>query len=365
MDSRSLSQEAVPIMTNNNNNKKKRNTRGAQRNPVSFSPQLMRNSPTIGRVAQGKDLIVESFLCPVSANDNFLEYIINPRWSDRFPSASLTAARYDMYHFEELAFHYFPTTAVTTSPGVVYLGWEPNANRGPPSNVKQINAFEHHTQGPIYSSNVSLRIPKSALGGFRYCRSHPTCSDLNFYDTGRLIIGGDAGTGLQGGYVEVFYKIRFSQYHLEDTLPYQSRCALIDASGTTLTTNVPDGGETVLDNTLAECFSPRGCITKMGTGEWWVPAGKYFVTAINTLVKAGGQLLGSGLRITDSGGTTLSNLYTRSIDAGSSWQSKTDTLTGVLTLLAPTVIKLMAYCDTSDSLAATAQNYAMGLLTLQ
>lgn len=324
----------------------------------------------MGRLCHGKDLIVEDFIPPVSAANNFSEYIINPRWPTRFPSASLTAQRYDMYCFEELEFHYFPTTAVTTSQGIVFMGWEPNANRGPPETVAQMNAFEHHTQGPIYSSGIRLRVPKSALGGLRYCRNHATCSDLNFYDTGRLILGGDKNSGALGGYVEVYYKVRFFQYHLEETLPYQSRCAMMDASGTTTTTALADGVWTTIDNTLSECFSPQGCITKVATGQWLVPAGKYMVNALcNWGGLSGGQLQAVGLRIVDLAGTVLNNLYSRKYEAsgtGFLGLENSDNLSGLLTLNEPTTIQMQAYTDINGAgNTAVASNYSLNLLALE
>jgi hypothetical protein len=45
------------------------------------------------------------------------------------------------------------------------------------------------------------------------------------YDTGSLIVGSDGGPGSKTGYVEVEYSIRFYNYHIEDTLPSQSRAA--------------------------------------------------------------------------------------------------------------------------------------------
>lgn len=211
-------------MTNNNNKKKTK----AKSNPVSFNPSLTRPSP-LNRVHAGRDIIVTT----LSGASTFTasEYCINPRLSDLFPSASLSATRYDMYQFEELSFHYHPTTAVTTTPGVLFLAWEPNAARGPPDSVAQISAYESNIQGPIYSPNLTLRVPKNKLGGMRYTRSGPTGSDLNLYDTGKLIVATDAVTSGECGYIEVFYKIRFSNYHLEETSPVQNRIGELYRSG--------------------------------------------------------------------------------------------------------------------------------------
>lgn len=267
-----LGQEAVPTMTNNNNNRRRNN----RSNPVSYNPRLSPNVPLQQqRVYSGKDLIVTDFQGTSSFGSS--DYALNPRLADKFPSASLTAQRYDMYQFDELIFRYHPTTAVTNTKGVMFLAWEPNANRGPPDTIAQINAFECHTEGPIYNPDLILRIPKNRLGGPRYVRSGPTMSDLNLYDTGRLIVASDDVASSEGGYVEVMYKIRFFNYHLEETSPVQTRAAeaILITSDQTVSTGVQT---TVGLNSLTEDFQGDDTID-LTSGLVTLPKGKYLVTA--------------------------------------------------------------------------------------
>jgi hypothetical protein len=226
------------------------------------------------QVHSGKDIIVTDFAGTASFGAS--DYALNPRLSDKFPSASKTAQRYDMYQFEELCFRYHPTTAVTSTPGVLFLAWEPNPNRGPPGSVAQINAYQYHVEGPIYNPNLMLRIPKNALGGLRFHRDGPTMSDLSLYDTGRLIVASDDVTGAEGGYVEVTYRIRFFNYHLEESDPVQARTAevaLITADQT-IATATP----TVLNfNSLREDFNGDDTIA-LASGAVTLPKGKYLMS---------------------------------------------------------------------------------------
>lgn len=249
-------------------------------NPVSYNLTLPRNRPlTNQRLFSGKDIIVPDFSVSVTtfgADD----YFINPRLNASFPSASLQSQRYDMYQFEELRFHYHPTSAVTTTPGVVILAWEPNANKGSPETLQQINAFECHSEGPSYSPNLSLSIPRNKLGGPRYTRFGPVGSDLNLYDTGKLIVAHDkcslSAGYLTEGYIEVYYRIRFFNYHLEEQDPSQSRCAEARLINTVpMTTGV---SAYLGFDSLGEDFGgdPRVRLT-FPYGGMIVPPGKYLV----------------------------------------------------------------------------------------
>jgi hypothetical protein len=262
----------------NNNNKRRQNNRS---NPVSYNTTMSRTSPlTQQRVFSGKDLITayEAETGSFGAND----YPLNPRLEDYFPSANLMAQRYDCYQFEELAFHWHPTTAVTTSPGIVILGWEPNANRSVPDSLAQMNAFEHHSEGPIYAPNLWLRIPKSCLGGVRFCRDGPTGSDLNLYDTGRIVIASQNSDNSAGndGYLEVYYRVRFFNYHLESNSPVQARCAEI----VLITADDDQGASPVTDhvafNSLREDFNGDFGDSLLSSGAITLPPGKYKVDGL-------------------------------------------------------------------------------------
>lgn len=260
-------------MTNNNNNKKKTNkNNGKKGNPVSFNTRLPPTRPiAMQKVYTGRDLIVSDFQGTSTFGSS--QYAINPRLPDKFASASLMAERYDMYQFDELTFHYHPTTAVTTTKGVVFLAWEPNANRGPPETLVQLNAYETHSDGPIYSPTVRLSVPKNRLGAPRYTRSGPTGSDLNLYDTGKLIVASDDVAGLEGGYIEVTYKVRFFSYHLEESSSVQARAAVISKNlNQTLVDGVPS---TVLMDLIREDFNGDDIFTVDIAGNIILPKGKY------------------------------------------------------------------------------------------
>lgn len=274
MDSRSYKSKRQYLqMTNNNNNR-----RNNKSNPVSYN---VRMAPTVPlaqqRVYSGRDLIVPSYSGMATFNSDY--YSINPRLADKFPSASLQAQRYDMYQFDELVFRWVPTSAVTTSPGVIFLAWEPNANRDAPSDdstgLQAMNAYEHHSQGPVYSPNLVLRISKNKLGGPRYCRSGPTMSDLNLYDTGRFLVASDKCDATGEGYFEVDYRIRFFNYHLEEGDPIQNRAASVRLITSAIT--CPTGVETqIAFNSLVEDFGGDDT-TALSSGDVLLPKGKYLI----------------------------------------------------------------------------------------
>lgn len=282
--------------------------------------------PSIPRTARGKDIIVEEVV--ENASFKCLQYDLNPRLDTSFPSASLSAQRYDMYEFEELEFRFHPTRAVTNTAGVVFLGWEPNANRGPPSDIKELNAYEYHTEGPAYSPNIVLRVNKTHLPPPRYCRATPTSSDLNLYDTGTLIVGVDAfaTSAIKIGYVEVYYKIKFYNYHLADTLPKQNRLSTITLATTALSAGSPGSPvSTEIPTTVDEDFG-SSWISKVGNGIV-LPLGKYLLTLAMTMYDTGAasqlktQLLKDGVAAatghSTSGGANnfVTNTITKMIES--------------------------------------------------
>nr|UHS72296.1 MAG: hypothetical protein 3 [Tombusviridae sp.] len=258
--------------------------RRRQAAPIALNPRLPRTTPGMPRVARGKDIIVNTVVTKSgSAGWQVDGYDINPRLSSSFPSANLTAQRYDMYEFTELRFKFHPTFANTTTSGVVFLAWEPNANRGEPAAVEYLNAFEYHEEGPVWSDAIELRVDQRHLPPPRYCRHLPTSSDLNLYDTGKLIVATDACSivGSSVGYVEVFYSIRFFNYHLEDTLPVQSRAAYASLANLS---SAASGAELV--PTFTESFG-SSTVTIPAGGGFILPAGKFSLDFMITLLTGG------------------------------------------------------------------------------
>jgi hypothetical protein len=271
---------------------KQKKTKARTSNPVSYNLTLSKNKPLVNqRLFTGKDIIVPDFSVTVTTFGSS-DHLINPRLEASFPSASLQSQRYDMYQFEELKFHYHPTSAVTTTPGVVILAWEPNANKGPPETLQQINAFESHSEGPAYSPNLVLSIPKNKLGGPRYTRYGPVGSDLNLYDTGKLIVAHDKCSTTAGylteGYIEVYYKIKFFNYHLEEQAPSQARCAEFRViTPKSFTTGM---GKALWFDSVGSDFGGDPRVESNPLGYVVVPPGKYlvdfYVTASDSAIEA-------------------------------------------------------------------------------
>jgi hypothetical protein len=144
--------------------------------------------------------------------------MLNPRISEAFPSASLQAARFDKYEFESLEFRWVPNQAVTTTPGTIFLAFEPNPNRETPDSLQAINAYECYVSAPVYSPNCVLRVPKHMLKGMRFTREGPVLGDLSIYDPGIFIIASQGASTTPQGYIEARYVLRFDSYHLEPPL---------------------------------------------------------------------------------------------------------------------------------------------------
>lgn len=288
-------------------------------------------------MVHGKDIILAGLTG--SATPNFQEIDLNPRLEDSFPSGSLSAQRYDMYEFTSLRFRYFPTSASTSTQGIVFLGWEPNANRQAPSNdatgVKVINAFEYHTQGPVWSPNVVLTVDQRHLPPPRYCRYLPTSSDLNLYDTGSLIVGTDGGPGSTIGYVEVEYSIRFYNYHLEDTLPSQSRLAVAELVVPTAVAATKE-----ITPSFTEKFGNK--LYDFVTGnEFVLPIGQYFFTSVLDAYCTGGTV--NTYKLLQGAATALMSQKTTATGT-----MNTHSLTGMITSDGATPYKLELSTNGTD-----------------
>lgn len=262
---------------NKNNNMKKNNKLGQTSNPVSYMPTLARSIPLTKnqRSFEGKDLIITDV--PGILTFQAIDLFLNPRLESFFPGASLISQRYDMYQFDMLEFHWHPTQAVTTTPGVVFMAWEPNANQHDTSTtIARINAMEHHTECPVYRPDCVLRIPKNCLGAPRYMRAGPVSGDLNLYDTGRLILAlGSCSTTDPLGYVQVHYRLRFMNYHLEEPRSFQNRVSEI-AVGTR--TALPASGPTTFPfDTVLQDFGGWAADIDLTGGAFRLPLGVYLI----------------------------------------------------------------------------------------
>jgi hypothetical protein len=289
-------------MTNTNNKKKNNGQQSKSRkgNPVSFMPRMTGSSPMTGRqrVFDGKDIISTSVTGVTTFGlDDFL---INPRLPT-FPGAALIAQRYDMYQFESLEFCWHPTTAVTTTPGVVFMAWEPNANHADlGATISVINAMEFHTECPVYQPNCSLRIPKSVLGAPRYLRAGPIMGDLNLYDTGRLLVArGACADTAEKGYVEVYYRVKFYNYHLEEPSLIQNRVAELILSAPQGIASTVTG---LVDfDILRQDFGGWEDFLNLGSGVITLPRGTYQLQAYIQTYDDTSELFTSVIRFVKNG----------------------------------------------------------------
>jgi hypothetical protein len=193
------------------------------------------------RLDVGSDIIVDSVLG--NANFTCIGYSVNPGLAENFESLSKEAQRYDCYEFQELSFHFVGTTVITTTVGQIGLAFEPNPNSGVPTTQSKFTAYEAHVSSSVYKPDgLWLHIPKHMLAGRRYVRRGIEGSNLTLYDPGSLIVMvRDEAGATTIGYVEVHYKVRFSNFHLEaSAIPYRRNVLSVGrAADQTYVTTVP------------------------------------------------------------------------------------------------------------------------------
>jgi hypothetical protein len=169
------------------------------------------------RLDEGVDVISDTVL----GNSGYtaLARPINPGLEECFPALSQEAKRYDCYEFLELSFRFVGTTVISTTVGQIGLAFDPNPHSMAPATQAKFSAYEAHIASSVYKPDgLTLRVPKHMLAGKRYVRYGIQGASLFLYDPGSLIIMvRDEATADPIGYVEVHYKIRFSNFHLEPT----------------------------------------------------------------------------------------------------------------------------------------------------
>jgi hypothetical protein len=188
-----------------------RATRRGRSRPIAYGTHLSSSGKKTNRYA-GKDTYVES----ISGSDAFTcnSYAVNPGLSDRFRSAAVEAARYDRYSFSGLKFTWIPSVAVTTTPGMVAMAFDPNPDSSCPEELSLISSYECFKMFSVYEKS-SLFVPASFLKGTRFVRNGPKAQALTLYDPGTFVIATqDMGATAKCGFIEVEYIINFKHYHL-------------------------------------------------------------------------------------------------------------------------------------------------------
>jgi hypothetical protein len=214
--------------------RKKKNNRPQQSRPVAAAYVSTGGTSARGdKIDAGTDVIVEE----VSGVTTFgcVGYSINPGLEENFESLSKEAERYDCYEFQELSFHFVGTTVITTTVGQIGMAFEPNPNSPPPSSQSKFSAYEAHVSSSVYKpGGLWLHVPRKMLVGKRYVRRGIEGSNLTLYDPGSLIIMArdEASTNVIG-YVEVHYKVKFFNFHLEaNVTPYRRNVLSVGKTGT-------------------------------------------------------------------------------------------------------------------------------------
>jgi hypothetical protein len=205
-------------------------------------------------------------------------YPVNIGLSDLFASGSLEAARYDNVRYESLEFWWRPSKAVTTTVGQIGLALDPNPNSGDPGTLSKFQAYEISTgMNSVYDPKLVLRVKREALSGKYFIRCGPIGSDRILYDPGRLVIATQdcADDSSKLGFVEVRYRVKFENFHLEPSLPIPYSLSVFNLSSTqTLTSTVGEVlncTEVLIDGLDLDGGNSSGTIT--------LPCGQYLVRA--------------------------------------------------------------------------------------
>jgi len=187
-----------------------------QRFPVSYG--VSSGTSRRGKqVESGADTFISTVAGSVSFASN--GFSINPGLEARNLALSKEAQKYDQYEFEALSFRFVRSRAITTTPGMVGIAFDPNPNSASPALLNRFNAYEMRVMGSVYSE-ITLHVPRDALRGWRFVRCGPNGTDLSIYDVGRLIVATqDEDDTSKVGFVEMHYRIKFKHYHLEPSVP--------------------------------------------------------------------------------------------------------------------------------------------------
>jgi len=256
------------------------------------------------RPITGTDIVISDYKVQDSFGDSLVGLEVNPGLANAFPSLNLQAQRFDYYEFTKLTFVWRPTSAITSTKGMVVVAFDPNPNAREPSTLSEIMAYECSNAQSIYK-NVQLNVPAHMLKGRRYVRHGAVKDHLCLYDPGMLILATQgiaaADDNTELGVLEAHYTIRFTGYHLSGTDTYAPHqlCALTTAQAFNYTAA---GGDVPIDFTT-------------GAGEHIVSNGLLGTDDVSTTditVPAGAYQISGSLGIsanTAAAGYTYANLY--------------------------------------------------------
>jgi hypothetical protein len=198
-------------------NKSKKKSKAVSKGLAAAYVTYESSQNKVGRVEAGTDIIESEVL----GDENFttIGYPINPGLAARFPALSQEAKRFDCYEFTELSFRFVGTTVISTTVGQVGLAFDPNPHSQAPTTQAKFSAYECHVASSVYRPDgITLTVPKRMLAGRRYVRYGIEGNSLFQYDPGMLVVMvRDEADANPIGYVEVRYKVRFTDYHLEPT----------------------------------------------------------------------------------------------------------------------------------------------------
>lgn len=181
------------------------------RKPIAFGT-YERSDGKKSRTYSGKDTIVSSLEGSVAYACN--TYEVNPGLAYLNKALSLEAARYDEYKFTSLSYRYVPSSAVTTTAGMVGMAFDPNPNSSCPDSLQTFTAYECHKMASAYEGQT-LNVPKSMLTGWRFVRNGVRASNRGNYDPGLFVLSTqDEATTAKLGFIEVHYTVKFRYYHL-------------------------------------------------------------------------------------------------------------------------------------------------------
>jgi hypothetical protein len=201
---------------------------------------------------------------------------VNPGLSS-FTWLSQRALGWEKYKFLRLEFVYIPSTAVTSTPGSVYLGLDYDPTDAAPGSLGAMSSYESFEPQRVFLSKSILAKRNRMFDGVQYkrIRCGPVAGDLELFDGCSLIIATDnCSSAAAIGDVWVNYEIELVSPQTEPAVPKTSRLAMFNLSANMSLTSA-------VEKTLAydeEIVNAFGVVNTSGV--FTLPCGTFRISSI-------------------------------------------------------------------------------------
>jgi hypothetical protein len=268
----------APVKKNQNNKitaakAKTKSQSRAQSVPAAFitsrpKASIARSVPGKRDAFSGTDLLVNDLAGATSFSAT--KYQINPGLAI-LKGLKAYASRYDKYRFKKFELIYVPKQAVSTTKGMVHLGYDLNPVHGVPADLNDLSVYEFHDYTQVYGE-LHCHMPTSRMEKKRFVRCGPAPGAQQLYDPFSVIIAVDAMADTTAvGDVFVSYEVEFFGRQIEpSTVAPQSYAVLNLSSAQALTTS--NASTVVWDETIVDTIgvSNASGVLTLGCGAFQI-----------------------------------------------------------------------------------------------